>query len=98
MTQHLDPSADSSAIDPLHWRDPKRYLWLLGLIAPTALFIAAGLVWALNQTPLAPASPILWWIGPILVYGLLPVLDLFFGPDGSNPPDEVMDYLENDKY
>ncbi|WP_066908954.1 alkane 1-monooxygenase [Millisia brevis] len=98
MTQHLDPSADSSAIDPLHWRDPKRYLWLLGLIAPTALFIAAGLVWAVNQTPLAPASPILWWIGPIIVYGLLPVLDLFFGPDGSNPPDEVMDYLENDKY
>lgn len=98
MTQHLDPSVDSAVTDPAQWRDPKRYLWLLGLIAPTALFLAASLVWALNQTPLAPASPILWWIGPILVYGLLPVLDLFFGPDGSNPPDEVMEYLEKDKY
>lgn len=98
MTQHLGPSAEGTTIDPLHWRDPKRYLWLLGLIAPTALFLAAGLVWILNQTPLAAASPVLWWIGPLLVYGLLPALDLFFGPDGSNPPDEVMDYLENDKY
>ena len=98
MTQHLNPSADGSTTDPLHWRDPKRYLWLLGLIAPTALFLATGLIWALNQTPLAPITPVIWWIGPILVYGLLPLLDRFFGPDGSNPPEEMMERLENDKY
>lgn len=38
------------------------------------------------------------WIGPILLYILLPILDLRFGPDGQNPPDEVMEQLENDKY
>lgn len=34
----------------------------------------------------------------MLVYILLPRLDLGFGPDGQNPPDEVMERLENDKY
>ena len=28
----------------------------------------------------------------------MPALDLRFGPDGQNPPDEVMERLENDKY
>ena len=31
------------------WRDKKRYLWLMGLIAPTALFAMLPLVWVLNQ-------------------------------------------------
>ena len=30
------------------WRDKKRYLWLMGLIAPTALFVMLPLVWAFN--------------------------------------------------
>ncbi|WP_245819826.1 alkane 1-monooxygenase [Rhodococcoides yunnanense] len=70
----------------------------MGLIPPTAIFLAIGLIWAFNQLGWTAVSPVWWWIGPILVYGLLPVLDLFFGPDGQNPPDEVMERLENDKY
>src|SRR4051812_23926904 len=31
------------------WRDKKRYLWLMGLIAPTALFVVLPMVWTLNQ-------------------------------------------------
>ena len=80
------------------WRDKKRFLWLMGLIPPTAIFMALGMIWAFNQLGWNAVSPIWWWIGPMLVYGLLPVLDLFFGPDGQNPPDEVMERLENDKY
>ncbi|MVU80561.1 alkane 1-monooxygenase [Nocardia sp. ET3-3] len=80
------------------WRDRKRYLWLFGLVPPTALFVALVLIWALNEIGWTAVSPVFWWIGPLLVYGLLPVLDRFFGPDGQNPPDEVMEYLENDKY
>ena len=30
--------------------------------------------------------------------GMLPVLDLFFGPDGQNPPEELIEQLENDKF
>ena len=29
---------------------------------------------------------------------IIPVLDLAFGLDPSNPPDDVMEELENDKY
>ncbi|MFF0816533.1 alkane 1-monooxygenase [Rhodococcus sp. NPDC003318] len=83
---------------PVPWRDRKRHLWLLGLVPPTAVFVAAGLVWGFNELGWSAMSPIWWWIGPILVYALLPVLDLWFGPDGQNPPDEVMERLENDRY
>ncbi|MFI1914110.1 alkane 1-monooxygenase [Nocardia sp. NPDC020380] len=83
---------------PPQWRDRKRYLWLFGLVPPTALFLATALVWAFNELGWTAVSPVWWWIGPMLVYVLLPILDRFFGPDGQNPPDEVMEYLENDKY
>ncbi len=80
------------------WRDRKRYLWLMGLIPPTAIFLATALVWGFNQLGWTAVAPVWWWIGPLLVYVLLPILDRFFGPDGQNPPDEVMEMLENDKY
>lgn len=80
------------------WRDKKRRLWLMGLIAPTALFVMLPLVWGLNKLGWHAAAQIPMWIGPLLVYVLLPILDLRFGPDGQNPPDEVMEQLENDKY
>ncbi|OBG47415.1 alkane 1-monooxygenase [Mycobacterium alsense] len=80
------------------WRDKKRHLWLMGLIAPTALFAMLPIVWAANRLGWHAAAQVPLWIGPILVYVLLPLLDLRFGPDGQNPPDEVMERLENDKY
>lgn len=84
--------------EPAAWRDKKRRLWLMGLIAPTALFVMLPLVWALNRLGWHAAAQVPLWIGPILLYILLPILDLRFGPDGQNPPDEVMERLENDKY
>ncbi|CAN3127821.1 Alkane 1-monooxygenase [Mycobacterium sp. smrl_JER01] len=89
---------EKSEIDVEQWRDKKRYLWLMGLIAPTALFVMVPLIWALNQFGWHTAAQVPLWIGPILLYILLPALDLKFGPDGQNPPDEVMERLENDKY
>ena len=88
----------SEAPNVEQWRDKKRYLWLMGLIAPTALFVMLPLVWAFNQVGWHAAAQVPLWIGPILLYILLPALDRFFGPDGQNPPEEVMERLENDKY
>jgi alkane 1-monooxygenase len=85
-------------VEPMQWRDRKRYLWLMGLIAPTALFVMLPVAWACNQLGWHAAAQVPFWIGPILLYVLLPTLDLRFGPDGQNPPDEVMERLENDKY
>jgi alkane 1-monooxygenase len=90
-------SADA-APEAVQWRDKKRHLWLLGLIPPTAIFIATALIAGFNALGWDVVSPVFWWIGPILLYILLPILDIFFGPDGQNPPDEVMEQLENDKY
>jgi alkane 1-monooxygenase len=80
------------------WRDRKRYLWLMGLIAPTAVFVMLPLIWAINQLGWHLAAQVPLWIGPLLVYIVLPLLDLKFGPDGQNPPDEVMARLEADRY
>lgn len=81
------------------WRDSKRYLWLWGLFAPTGLFLVGlPLIWALNEIGWHTVAQIPFWLGPILIYVAIPLADIFFGPDGANPPDEAMEYLENDKY
>ncbi|MFD6196216.1 alkane 1-monooxygenase [Mycobacteroides salmoniphilum] len=94
MTSNLD----AAHALPTVWRDRKRHMWLYGMIPPTAIFIATALVYAMNQLGWQQFSPFFFWIGPLLVYVLLPLLDLRFGADGENAPDEVMEALENDKY
>ena len=78
-----------SQLEVDQWRDKKRHLWLMGLIAPTALFVVLPIVWAFNQFGWHAASQVFFWIGPFLLTVLLPALDLRYGPDGHNPPDEV---------
>ncbi|WP_141015195.1 fatty acid desaturase [Nocardioides sambongensis] len=73
------------------WRDPKRYLWLLGLVIPTlgiaivGVYAMLGWHWVL-------------WGGPILILGIIPAIDLATGLDKSNPPDDVIEQLEKDRY
>ena len=73
------------------WTDPKRYLWLLGLIVPAAPFMA----WGLAE---ATGLGVMWWLGPALVFGLFPFLDQAIGKDSSNPPDSAIKWLEQDRY
>jgi Fatty acid desaturase. len=73
------------------WHDSKRYLWLLGAVAPLFLYAGWGLV---NLTGLG----VFWWIGPIFVYLVIPTLDVFFGDDPSNPPEEIVAWLERNRY
>ena len=100
----LEKAFDDKALDKgfetvaQQWRDKKRYLWLTGLVAPTVIFIVLPLIWLMNQQGWQTASQAVLWIGPLLLFVLLPLLDVRFGADGQNPPDEVMEHLENDKY
>ncbi|GGC71426.1 alkane 1-monooxygenase [Hoyosella rhizosphaerae] len=73
------------------WRDKKKYLWPFSLLPALAVFIAWGLVELTG-------SGIFWWGGFPIVFGLIPLLDVIIGDDGENPPDEVMEELENDPF
>jgi alkane 1-monooxygenase len=82
---------DTGTKESVSWRDPKRYLWLLGLVVPTLPFLAWGLV---ELTGLG----VFWFYGPVLVFGIFPLLDLAVGLDARNPPDSVIKALEQDRY
>ncbi|PZS12662.1 MAG: alkane 1-monooxygenase [Pseudonocardiales bacterium] len=77
--------------DRPEWHDGKRYLWLLGTVVPMFLFAGWGMV---NLTGLG----LFWWMGPLWLYVLIPLLDVVFGPDPTNPPDGVVAWLEQDRY
>ncbi|MFI6868739.1 alkane 1-monooxygenase [Nocardia sp. NPDC050406] len=71
--------------------DPKRHLWVLGLIAPASALLPSQLV-------LRTGAEVFWWIGPIIVLIVIPVLDWVIGEDGTNPRDEDYELLSNDRY
>lgn len=71
--------------------DPKRHLWMLGLIAPGCALLPSQLVLWTKFT-------VFWWIGPIIVLIVIPVLDWVVGEDGSNPRDEDYELLSGDRF
>jgi alkane 1-monooxygenase len=73
------------------WKDKKRYLWLLGLVVPSLAFLA----WALVELT---GLSVFWYLGPIVVFVVIPAVDLIAGLDRTNPPDDVIEALEKDKY
>ena len=82
-TAHAEPTPT--------WSDPKRYLWLLGLVVPVLPFIAWGIVEVTG-------SGLGWWFGPLMVFGIIPLADLLIGKDAENPPDSAIKWLEHDRY
>jgi alkane 1-monooxygenase len=78
-------------VKPAAWTDGKRYAWLLGLIVPLSPFLAFFWVWVTGFGGM-------WYLGPLLVFGLFPVLDTAIGLDRTNPPDSVLKFLEQDRY
>src|SRR4051794_5363372 len=86
-----DHDSDQVDLNPATWKDGKRYAWLLGLIIPFAPFIAWGSVEATGWSGF-------YFFGPLLVFGVFPLLDIAIGVDPSNPPDSVLKWLEQDRY
>jgi len=75
----------------VYWHDSKRYLWLLSVFFPLQPFIGVSLHAATgNEAWLFLSLP--------LNYVLNPVLDWLFGKDPSNPPAEVVNALDQDRY
>ncbi|WP_238993536.1 alkane 1-monooxygenase [Nocardioides caldifontis] len=85
------PTTDGQVAGPVQWRDRKRYAWLLGAVIPAVPFLAWGLVtWT--------GLDAFWFFGPVFVFVLIPLVDLVVGRDPDNPPDEVLEALEEDRY
>src|SRR3990170_3548692 len=90
-----DGTSGSNATVPpgssARWTDKKRYLWLIGLVVPS-LALVAFLGYQFTGWGV-------WlWIGPIVILAVVPTIDLVAGLDRSNPPDDVIEALENDRY
>ncbi|MFB9446713.1 alkane 1-monooxygenase [Dactylosporangium vinaceum] len=73
------------------WRDPRRPLWPLALVVPAlpfaalALAVTAGRSWA-------------WWLTPLVVFGVIPAVDLLIGDDARNPPEDAVAALQRSPY
>lgn len=73
------------------WTDRKRYLWLCGLLVPLFPFMGGALAWLTGLS-------VFWYIGPVLLFVVIPVIDLVAGLDRSNVPDDLIKELEADRY
>jgi alkane 1-monooxygenase len=73
------------------WRDGKRYMWLTAVIVPLLVIVGYGL-W--HRTALG----VHWWVTPLFVFVLVPLLDLTSPPDPVNPPEEILAALEADRF
>jgi alkane 1-monooxygenase len=89
--EHIHHHHDDVEVNPAAWTDGKRYAWLLGIIVPLSPFFA-GLYWYLS------GFGGFWFIGPVLVFMVFPLLDMAIGLDPTNPPDSVLKFLEQDRY
>ncbi len=75
-----------------NYRDRKRWSWLLSVVAPLVSVLGTG-AHALGATSQ-------WWffLPLLLVYLIVPLLDLMVGEDLSNPPEAAVPRLEADRY
>ena len=73
------------------WRDQRRWLWWSALIVPLLPFVAFALSRWVH-------SDWIWWIGPVVLYGVIPVLDHLIGTDRANPPESAVAALAHDPY
>ena len=84
-------TADAETSSAVGWSDGKRYLWLLGLLVPLLPFLGWGLVELTGLTAF-------WFLGPLLIFVVIPAIDLVWGIDRTNPPEDMIETLEKDKY
>lgn len=77
--------------DQQDWRDRKRYLWPLGIVAAFGPFFGWILVHFFHWG-------IFWSVGFWMFALMIPLVDAVARIDQRNPPDEVLAQLEDDPY
>lgn len=76
---------------PQFYVDRKRALWLLSVLYPLSPVFAVALH-AISGSEWMLALPIAF------TYGVVPLLDIIVGEDRSNPPEQTVAELEEDRY
>lgn len=84
----LSTTVDGRTVE---WTDRKRYLWLIGAIVPLIPLVIWGAV-------AATGWHVWWYFGPFFLFVIVPLVDLVAGLDPHNPPDELIESLEEDRY
>lgn len=74
-----------------NWTDPRRREWAWGLAVPLLPLASAALVAWSGWTAL-------WWLTPVFMYALIPLLDQLLGTDEANPPEWAVPQLEDDRW
>lgn len=80
-----------SVAAPQVWTDGKRHLWWLGTL-PMITPLLSGVFALLTGIQLS------WWIGVLVIFGLIPLIDGLIGEDTSNPPESAVPDLEKQPY
>ena len=91
MAASYDASGTVPSGSTAQWRDRKRYLWLVALVMPVLPFAAV----LMHRST---GSAVWLWLGPIVILGVVPLVDLATGLDRSNPPDDLIAALEGDRF
>lgn len=86
-----DPGSSAEPVPEAAWRDRKKYLRPLGLLAPMMVAIS----WLAVK---ATGLEVFWWTGPILTFAIVPLLDFCIGPDNGNPPERALAELDRDRF
>lgn len=74
------------------WRDGRRYLWpLSAVVIPLLPLVSYGIV-------RRSGGQFWWWLTPVLVFVVVPVLDVAGGDDEGNPPGDLLKALQQDLY
>ena len=80
--------------DSAKFKDKKRKLWLLGLVVPNI----ANVAMLGYQFGPKKAKKLFAAAGPIVLHGIIPVIDRFLGEDSENPPEDAIAELEADPF
>lgn len=73
------------------YRDKKRYAWLLTPL--WVLLPALSVILAI-----ATDNAVYYWLTPIMLYFVMPLLDVVIGSDPNNPPENAVRKLDEDNY
>ena len=74
-------------------KDPKRYLWFISPSLPL-IGLTAAVGYAIAPKKLRALAA----FGPIMLHGIVPLMDKIVGADAANHPEEAIKELEQDPY